>query len=209
MKMINYVLISDGSSDRCLMPIIEFAISKHLKFASNGEWANFNELPISPKNLIDKIIYCNSNYEVDLFFIHRDGEKDANPLIKRCQEIENAINESGCDLKHIACIPIRMTEAWLLFDEKAIRYASSNPNGKVKLNLPDIKKLENIPDPKKVLKEKLILASELSGRRLKKFNTSQKIHLVSKHIEDYSKLEKLKSYTHFIDQLKQLKNNIG
>ena len=38
-----------------------------------------------------------------------------------------------------------MTEAWLLFDESAIRVVAGNPNGKNPLNIPDLSVVEQIP----------------------------------------------------------------
>ena len=201
--MISYVLISDGSSDRCLMPIIDYAIVNHLKEPANGIWANFSELITKPNSLIEKLEYCCETYEVDLFIIHRDAENDPNPLVNRRKEIYYSRDNSNCVAYCVPCIPIRMTEAWLLLDELAIRFASSNPNGNVRLNLPRKKDIENIKDPKENLKRLLIKASELSGRRLKKFNTHQKIHLVSEYMDDISVLEGIRSFDYFVKKLKE------
>ena len=71
---------------------------------------------------------------------------------------------------HVPVVPVRMTEAWLLVDEPAIRRVAGNPNGRCALDLPQVSKVETIADPKKLLKQVLATASELSGRRLKRFN---------------------------------------
>ncbi|MBL8151214.1 MAG: AAA family ATPase [Blastocatellia bacterium] len=42
-------------------------------------------------------------------------------------------------------------EAWLMFDERAIREAADNPSGKEKLSLHPLNDVENITDPKEVI----------------------------------------------------------
>lgn len=69
----------------------------------------------------------------------------------------------------VPVVPIRMTEAWLLIDEQAIRTASNNPNGIKTLDIPRINRLEHLPDHKNVLFEKIKMASELPSGRLRKF----------------------------------------
>jgi hypothetical protein len=52
----------------------------------------------------------------------------------------------------VCVIPVKMTEAWLLIDEKAIREAAGNPKGRQPLNLPKPSKTEELSDPKETLK---------------------------------------------------------
>ena len=84
-----------------------------------------------------------------------------------------------------------MSEAWLLFDEPAIRRAAGNPNGKVTLDMPRLATLEYIPDPKERLYNLLTEASEYSGRRLKSFKPDFKSRLVAQHLDDFSPLRQL------------------
>jgi hypothetical protein len=60
-----------------------------------------------------------------------------------------------------------MQEAWLLFNEGALREAAGNPRGSVALELPRVTSLEGIPNPKETLHHLLREASGLSGRRKK------------------------------------------
>ena len=64
-----------------------------------------------------------------MLFIHRDAERE--PHEKRVAEVEAALEgvELG-ETQPVPVVPIRMQEAWLLFDERAIRYASGNPKGR-------------------------------------------------------------------------------
>jgi len=88
-----------------------------------------------------------------------------------------------------------MQEAWLLFDEPAIRTAAGNPNGRDHLDLPRLQHLEGLPDPKEVLYELLRTASGLSGRRRKKLPVSQLAQRVSDFIDDFAPLRTLPAFT--------------
>ncbi|GAA0360435.1 DUF4276 family protein [Actinoallomurus spadix] len=103
----------------------------------------------------------------DLVVIHRDGDRDGREA--RVAEIERAVADVMPEAVHAPVIPIRMTEAWLLLDEREIRQVAGNPNGKAALGLPAVRKVETVPDPKATLKEVLCRASDLNGRRLDKF----------------------------------------
>lgn len=97
-----------------------------------------------------------------------DAERESRAV--RQGEIETAVSASLNTVSYwIPVIPVRMTEAWLLIDERAIRQAADNPNGSVPLNLPSVSRLERFPDPKALLNELLIEASEKTGRRRAKF----------------------------------------
>ena len=123
-----------------------------------------------------------------MLFIHRDAERD--PFQVRCDEVDAAwsriVLKGEQQAIPIPVIPVRMQEAWFLFDESAIREAAGNPNGRVTLDLPALKGVESLPDPKHVLYSLLKRASELQGRRLKKFHESQAAHRLAEVILDYS-----------------------
>jgi hypothetical protein len=57
-----------------------------------------------------------------------------------------------------------MQEAWLLFDEAAIREASDNPNGEERMDLPALSSLEEILDPKELLRDLLRVFGTSSGQ---------------------------------------------
>lgn len=103
----------------------------------------------------------------DMLFVHRDSE-DRLPA-PRFEEIQKAVNSVGFLGPVVGVVPIRMTEAWLLLDEEAIRQVAGRPNGNTPLKLPKPAHVESIADPKRLLRETLALASEASGRRLKIF----------------------------------------
>ncbi|HUT94205.1 MAG TPA: hypothetical protein VMY37_32390 [Thermoguttaceae bacterium] len=100
----------------------------------------------------------------------------------------------------VPVVPVRMTEAWLLFDEKAIRRAAGNPNGTDPLQVP-VRQAEDIPDPKAVLHEALRTASGLSGRRRQKFNVRDAVHRVGEYIDDFSPLRRLSAFQRLEEDL--------
>ena len=99
----------------------------------------------------------------DLVFVHRDAEGQHFGL--RRTQIRDAVSNAGIAVPAVGVVPVRMQEAWLLFDENAIRRAAGNPRGTVDLGLPDARRLEDVPDPKSVLHEALRKATDLSTRR--------------------------------------------
>ena len=67
-------------------------------------------------------------YPCDVLFIHRDADKE--PHTVREKEIRNAVAEAlpnELAPSAVCVIPVRMMEAWLLFDEPALRKAADNP----------------------------------------------------------------------------------
>lgn len=100
---------------------------------------------------------------VDLVVIHRDAD-NAGPD-KRRDEIFSAIGSVETDATALPVIPVRMTEAWLLLDEDAIRRVAGNPRGRVKLALPHRREVESVADPKQLLAETIIKAADCTGRR--------------------------------------------
>lgn len=194
---LNYILLSDGTSDRALIPIIDDALKKFSRFRyPKGTRADLSRYPRPAKRLFEKIEIAQDLYNPEIIFIHRDAEKE--PIEKRIEEIDLnwnkcKINRSG-SLSHVKVIPVRMTEAWLLIDEQAVKFAAGNPNFTGKLALPPIHKLEYLPDPKMTLTEAIKTASCLSGRGLKKLDTGHCIQLIPQYINDFDPLMALKSY---------------
>ncbi|MEV4891235.1 hypothetical protein AB0K48_17790 [Nonomuraea sp. NPDC055795] len=117
------------------------------------------------KSKLEAIKELGGRYE--LVVIHRDADRDGRE--PRLREIEGAVTAVMPSVCFVGVIPIRMTEAWLMLDERNLRLVAGNPNGRMSLELPKPKAVESIPDPKAVLAEKLALASGLSGRKLDRF----------------------------------------
>jgi hypothetical protein len=94
----------------------------------------------------------------------------------------------------IPIVPVRMLEAWFLFDISAIRKAAGNPAGAQVLTLPPLNSLENLSDPKEVLHKLLRDASELHGRRLKSFDPHSALHRIPRFTEDFDPLRALTAF---------------
>ena len=124
---------------------------------------------------------------------------------ERINEIKEAVNEANIGGQITVCVvPVRMQEAWLLFNEAAIKEAAANPNSSQKLGLPSIKNLEALPDPKSILYSLLREASGLSGRRLKNFRVRFAATQVSTFIHDFSNLRKLAAFNYLENNVKQV-----
>lgn len=193
MNDLRFTLTTDGPSDRVLVHHLSWALRRQLgtQVALQANWADFRPLREKPPNLSERIRTAIDLYRCDLLFIHRDAE-GPDPS-SRYAEIENAVEQADVHVPCIPVVPVRMTEAWLLFDERAVRWAAGNPNGHTTLGLP-ARSPERIPDPKSILHEALRAASELKGRRLKDFNASQAVYRVAERIDDFSPLQDLSAF---------------
>jgi len=129
--------------------------------------------------------------DADLLFIHRDAENQ--PFESRKREITAAL-AGQTNPPAVCVIPVRMQEAWFLIDERAIRKAASNPNGRMPLRLPAIGTVESLPDPKERLFSLIREASGLSGTHLKKRKPEKHAHLVSQFIDDFQALQTLSAF---------------
>lgn len=197
MRELRYTLRSDGSSDRALIPILNWLLKNLLSdCAIQHQWADLRGIPRSRANtLADEIKLSIELYPCDLLFIHRDAEKEPHEV--RINEIQTVTSQivSIINVPTVCVVPVRMTEAWLLLDTIALRKAASNPNGKIDLKLPPLKQIECESDPKKVLHNLLRQASELSPGRLRKFSVHERVHRVAELIDDFSALRVLPAFT--------------
>ncbi len=200
MRYLQYTLVTDGPSDRLLRYPIEWLLTRLTPLDFDGEWAN----PTSfgrPSGLMARLDAALQSYPCQLLFVHRDAERD--PRETRVSEIENAVQGLSAPPPAVCVVPVRMTEAWLLINEQALREAAGNRNGRIKLDLPATKTLESLPDPKRTLRGLLERASGLNKRRLRRFHWSQARQRLAELIDDYSPLEQLPAFRSFRAELKQ------
>lgn len=188
---LTYTLLTDGSSDRTLLPIINWTLEQlpDIRFYSQHAEVSLKH----SAGLLRRAAAAIEIYECDILLVHRDAENQA--VDQRIEEIQNALAE--LNKPYVPIIPIRMTEAWLLIDEQAIRSAANNPNGTVKLNIPRADRLEYLPDPKNILLENLKLASGLPPGRLRKFRPESCRHRVAELICNFNELRKLSAFQQF------------
>lgn len=203
MARIRYTLVTDGPSDRLLKHPIEWLLERLTTLDFDGEWANprgFDRGEMT--GLYGRLDQALSHYPCQLLFVHRDAEKQ--PRQVRLAEIEKAVGRLSDSPPAVCVVPVRMTEAWLLIDESALRLAAGNPNGRVVLGLPRIRHLESLPDPKKTLFDLLKDATELPRRRLRRFRERQARQRLAELIDDYSPLEALPAFQAFRKDLKRV-----
>ena len=208
MRLITFTLLSDGSSDRCLLPHIQWTIDEALAdetYQLNAQWADLRGHSRPANSLADRIRRAVDLYPCDLLFIHRDSE--GQPHTQREQEITAALDELGQEHLllpvSVKLIPVRMQEAWLLIDEDAIRAAAGNPRGRIPLSLPRLATLEGLPKPKEVLHTALRTATELSTRRLQTFSPEARAHQIGDCIADFRLLRQLPSFQRLEAELRQ------
>ena len=203
---LRHTLVSEGTTDANLIPIINWALKQSAGVQlPDGVRAEFWRLPQKPKGMVNKMLKAVEFYPCDVLFVHRDSDTKA-PHVRH-DEIRIAFAKAKVEMPVIAVVPVRMLEAWLCFSENAVRQAAGNPQGTVKLNLPSLKRVESRPDPKADLKDALLSASELTGRRRNKFDTSAAFWRLVDCIEDFSPLRALPSFQSFEKSLASLKEN--
>jgi len=199
MKRVTATLVTDGSSDKLLAPLIELLFSVHTELAYQVRCAE--GLPPLSDGLTARIDSALALFPCDFLFVHRDAEGvDA---MTRQQEIEINWRNSQQSAVLICVVPVRMTEAWLVVNEKPIREAVGNPNGIEPLGLPAAKNIESLPDPKFILFDALKAASGLNASRKRRFNPHPYRHRVSELTDDLEPLRKLSSFRHLEAQVQR------
>lgn len=159
------LFVSEGSADAPLAGIVEtlFRIRGVVVNTSTPELSRLSP-PVSrdvPAK-VDAAVRLLGR-QPDLLVVHRDSDGSA-PVSRRAEMITAV--QQYCSSSHlVAVIPIRMTEAWLLLDETAIRTVAGHPRGRAALSLPTAEQAERMSDPKARLAEVLSTASGTTGRR--------------------------------------------
>ena len=160
-KLVKFLLACEGPSDAGLVPHIERLIAEVGEIETEGEvWFYGRRLPHKIRNGLEA-----ADGMVDLLFVHRDANSAGAQA--RFDEIENAARAVADAPRWVGVVPVRMTEAWLILDEAAIRAAVGRPNGRTPLHLPTTNEVERRANPKEILASALLAASEASGRRRK------------------------------------------
>ncbi len=159
------------------------------------EWVVFKALKDTwrAEGLPARLSSAQTHFPCDIMFVHRDAE--AGTAEARKDEIDGARRSlAQPEPRVVPVVPVRMTEAWLLVDEPAIRAAAGNPNGTMKLGLPARSKLESLKDPKEVLLDLLRTASGLSSARLRNFPAEARRHRVTELMSSFEPLRSLPSF---------------
>lgn len=202
--MLHCTLLSDGSSDRALVPIIAWTLRQHLPevvFSTEVADLGRSRRPPDRGDVVGRIERALDLSPCDVLFVHRDAERP-DALDERIEEIEEASRLSSLTTPIIPVVPVRMTESWLLFDEEAIRAAAGNPRGTATVVLPTAAQQERV-HAKGDLADHLRRASGLTGRRAKRFSTADSVQRLAFLIEDFSPLRRLNSFQAFEEQVAQ------
>ncbi len=188
-------LLADGRSDACLLVLLRWLVGESApQVQIESAFADLGILPDPPKTLEARIRTAVELYPCDLLFVHRDSESF--PAEERIEEIRRSASAATGGARLVPVVPVRMTEAWLLIDEAAIRLAAANPSGTTPLALPPLSRLEALPSPKQALQKALVVASGRTGRRLEQFkrDMGSHVHRVAQVMQQKEKLRGLTAF---------------
>ncbi|WP_327681632.1 hypothetical protein [Kitasatospora sp. NBC_00458] len=194
----------EGASDNGLVPHIEAAAAREgLRAIVTAP--DFGRLPVSELHSVPaklRAIRALEDSDYDLVIIHRDADR-IGPQERR-SEVAQAVGTTWPGHLHIAAVPVRALEAWLLLDEHSIRQVAENPNGKARLALPKGIAAERVPDPKKLLRESLATANGSTGRRLDNFRRRfpQHRHQLLERLDAFGPVSQLPSWQAFMTDLR-------
>ncbi len=197
--VVTSTLLADGSSDQVLLPILQWLLDRHCPQPSRMHFAS--DLVSNSRTLADRIGIALDCFPCDLLFVHRDAERES-PHVRQL-EIERAWQLQQAAGKLVTVIPVRMTEAWLLLDDAAIRRAAGNPNGQMALELPPPARAELAPDPKELLFDALRRASGLSPSRLRRFRPEAARRRIAELTQSFDGLRALPSFARLEAQVQQ------
>lgn len=152
------LLVGEGNAD---LPLVRLVQTLALGAGATRVEADARTFGHDPAERIAEALRFDPTAQ--LLVVHRDADRAG--LEARRAETLAAAEAAGVRLPVVPCVPVRETEAWLLLDEAEIRRVAGNPLGKVALDLPPPSRAELLPDPKRVLRDALLVASEATGRR--------------------------------------------
>ncbi len=113
---------------------------------------------------------------------------------RRVRAVASAARRGAVARVRGACDSCSDDRGLLLVDEHALRRAAGNPDGTEPIEMPPLRALEGLSDPKAALRVCLERASGLKGRRLTQFDRVAARRRVAEEIEDYSALRALPAY---------------
>jgi hypothetical protein len=198
MHTVSLTLVTDGTSDRrMLMPLIDALMDQYCPVPVQSQVVDW--LPEGTKTTAERVKAAVKFYPCDVLFVHRDAE-NAEPA-QREAEIRRGLEGVPVAPSLICVVPVRMTEAWLLTSEIAIRAAVGNPQGAAALRLPPLAKVESI-DAKAVLHRALEIAKELGTHRSRRFRPEVYRHRVAELLSDLTQLRQVPSFKHLESQVR-------
>ena len=200
-----FLFVCEGSSDTPLIDHVQRLLIRYGQPDPDGEaWYHGSRVA-------DRIRQgLKAAGGLHLLFVHRDA--DTAGAEARYQEIEIAVRDVEQEgMPWIGVVPVRMTEAWLLLDETAIRDVVGKPGGRTPLDLPAPEHAERVANPKERLRDALLTASGNRGRRRRRF-AREFPRLRRRLLQDLpigGELERLESWTRFRDDTVDAVRNIA
>ncbi len=172
MIRIFFVFVGEGTTDAALVSHLEDLCVLCGAVEATGIAPDLGRLPQKVGREVSAQVKAAVALEpnANLIFAHRDADSVDSAL--RHQEINEAFEDLDVARLGVPVVPVQETEAWLLLDQEQIRRVADNPNGTSQLDLPVPRRVEEISDPKTLLAEILVKASELKGRRRERFKRS-------------------------------------
>ncbi len=180
-------LLGEGSSDRALVPILRWLLAQITDAPASVEWIDTTRFQVEG-SLSAKVAVASLVHPCDILFVHRDADRQGRAA--RIGEIGRAAGPR----RHVAVVPVRTTEAWLLIEEQAIREAAGRPNGRDPLDLPSPARIEDLGDPKATLHQALRTANGRAGRRADRFHPESAHHRLADLVRDWSPLRQLPAF---------------
>ena len=206
MNTISFTLVSEGSSDRALIPVITWLFHQHVDAPLRPEWADLRNLSRPPRGLEGKVAAAVRLYPCDVLFVHRDADRVERA--ERVAEIHRAIELAGLGSTPAVClVPVRALEAWFFGDEGAIRRACGDPSGSQDLALPPFKNIESLADPKARLQDCIRRAADQRRRRRRRVRPGQILHRIAELTDDFSPLRQLAAFQAFESELLSIIKN--
>lgn len=181
------LLIGEGKTDRALVAPIQWILREATPAETEVRWVDAYRLP-NAKTLAQRIETLRRLETFDLLFVHRDS--DNQPFQWRVDEIAAAAG----GVRHVAVVPVRTTEAWLLPHESAIREACGRPSGAESLNLPSLSRIEDLSNPKQVLRDAIQAALHTRAGRRNRQDPTDAYYRISDLVEDWAPLRRLSAF---------------
>lgn len=195
------LFMADGPSD---LPLATHLEALCLRTGIEISFVSFDPFRLSSSRTVQGRLRAALNEDPDFacIFVHRDAEGQ-DPQWRR-EEVAEGCVKAGHGGPVVPVVPVRMTEAWLLLDEQAIRRVAGKPSGTNDLDLPRLKEVESLADPKTRLRQVLVTAASPNRARQRKAFTKR----FGEHRRQLLELLDIDGDVTRLDAWKQLKTDI-
>ena len=204
--LLRSTLLAEGNTDEALCFILTWLLVWHAQHwdVDKTRLVEAEKLDDIPKKyLAARMRRAYNLYPCEILFVHRDA--DSSDPKSRHAEIERAYQKVQTQISTcIAVVPVQETEAWLLFNEEAIRQAAGNPKGQAPLDLPTMKGIEKLRDPKERLYAILKKASMYHDKLPRDFNPIQRAKRIVDDRTDFAPLRALTAFRNLEQAIKAI-----